>query len=151
VFHDTELTSVCPSNLRWSFHPRRFDASQPLTSLSLSRLHLGIGFFFQRFFRGGVAEPSLHRLISVKRTSLEQTRTPSIAKCLFSTWSLSTPRRARGCQQELSPRTSCRDRAFTSFDALALHDSARFHPSLASFLLIRSLAGLFGRIDEVKR
>lgn len=86
--------------------------------------------FFPTFFQDGVAGPSLRPLVSVKRTSLEQTRTSSIARCLFSTWSLSTPRRARGCQQELSPRTSCRDRAFTSFDALALHDSARFRPSL---------------------
>jgi len=123
------------------FDPRRFDASQPLTSLSPSRLHLGVGFLANVFFQDGVAEPSLRRPISVKRTSLEQTRTSSIARCLFSTWSLSTPRRARGCQQELSPRTSHRDRAFTSFDALALHDSARFRLSLVSTLFLRRPCG----------
>lgn len=74
MFHDTKPTSVCPSNLQRSFRPRRFDASQPLTFLSPSRLHLGVGFLSPTFFQDGVTEPSLHRLISVKRTSLEQTR-----------------------------------------------------------------------------
>lgn len=98
-------------------------------------------FELQLFFRRGVAEPSLHRLVSVKRTSLEQTRTPSIEECLFSTRCLSTSRRVHGCQQELSPRTSHRDRAFSSFDALALHESARFCLSLSSALFFRRPCG----------
>jgi hypothetical protein len=141
VFHDTKLTSVGPSNLQWSFHPRRFDANQTSDVPVAFTPPYRSWFELQLFFRRGVAEPSLHRLVSVKRTSLEQTRTPSIAECLFSTRCLSTSRRVHGCQQELSPRTSHRDRAFSSFDALALHESVRFCLSLTSPLFFRRPCG----------
>jgi hypothetical protein len=74
------------------------------------------------------------RRSSVKKTGLEQTRTSSIAWCLFSTRSSSAPCRAAGASKNHHPRPAVTISLLSTLaGALAIRNPARFRPRVFSF------------------
>lgn len=87
---------------------------------------------------GLVSRVCIHRL-PVKEIGLEQTGTPSIVRCLFSTRGSSAPCRAAGASKNHHPQPAVTISLCVPFwGALAIRDPARFRP-------LRSSCCLFSR------
>lgn len=77
---------------------------------------------------GRVSRVCIHRL-PVKEIGLEQTGTPSIVRCLFSTRGSSAPCRAAGASKNHHPQPAVTISLCVPFwGALAIRDPARFRP-----------------------
>lgn len=95
---------------------------------------------------GLVSRVCIHRL-PVKEIGLEQTGTPSIARCLFSTRGSSAPCRAAGASKNHHPQPAVTISLCVPFwGALAIRDPARFRPLRPSCCLLP--ADLHGATEE---